>query len=124
MNEPNVNAFLEKLEEIKRDLGSYAVMIRYGEEIGCDDFDTPALDRRLAVSWVPCGVGGGANVLYQGTVREFLEVDFTDASPAPVANRDQAKGPGFYVRGTEWAMKTLSERRHLGDWGKRKDEGR
>lgn len=68
----------------------YAVTIHFGEEIGCDDSDVPAMDRSIRITGSPVGCLGGARVAFIGHVRDFLTFDFKQR-PEIVKNPPSSK---------------------------------
>ncbi len=103
---------IEKLEEIKQ-LGNYAIDVRYGEDAGCDDLDVPIAERKIIVIMSPIGYVGELRCLYNGIYKDFLRQDFS-AMPTVVdnpPNPEQITHKGFYVWGTEEAIKILREKK-------------
>lgn len=109
-----IERMVSKLEEIKQ-LG-YALDMRYGEGAGCDDGNVPALERRIQVKYVPVGCLGSGMVLWLGTLKEFLEFDFTSRpqqtyNPPP---KDILKKKGYFAWGTDYLANVYKIRK----WGR------
>lgn len=101
----------QKLEEFKQK-GHYAVQLLFGEDVGCDDSDIPLYERQVMVLGHPVGCLGEARRMYVGSLKDFLEFDVNTPSTI-VSNpptREQVGKPGYYVWGTENALKILTER--------------
>ena len=92
---------LEKLEQLKQK-GAYAMLVKYGEDMGCDDNEVSPLDRKLEVICAPVGYLGEMKTYYKGTVKSFLDFDL-NTEPTLVNNPpgDALKNAGFYYWGTE-----------------------
>jgi hypothetical protein len=96
---------LKKLEEVKQ-LGCYSVNLVYGEGDGCDDSDVPMEERRIQLVCSPVGYLGSMRAYYKGTVKSFLEFDFS-STPTLVSNppdKDQMEEDGLYCWGTEQSV--------------------
>lgn len=98
--------FLEKIEEFKQS-GMYSVTIWYGEDVGADDSDIPVNERRFRLMAVPVGHLGEVKVLYEGTVKSFIDFDFKNKPtilgnpPSEESINNMKKKGGYYILGTE-----------------------
>lgn len=93
---------LEKLEEIKQ-LGAYSINLYFGEDVGCDDLDVPMMDRNIKMLCSPVGYLGSMRVLYKGTVKSFMDFDFTTEAIV-ISNppkREEFENNGLYCWGSE-----------------------
>lgn len=105
---------LKKLEEVKQ-LGSYDVSLTYGEGVGCDDNDVPAIERSVTLLLVPVGCVGEARVVWKGKMGEFLEYDFRGIKPKLLSNppskeeQEEITGGGYFLFGTERALENLEK---------------
>lgn len=75
---------LDRLEELKQ-MGSYQVVVYYGEGVGCDDSNVPKMDRKIVVIAHPIGVLGEVILMFKGTVSSFLEFDLK-SKPKAISN--------------------------------------
>lgn len=93
---------LKKLEEIKQ-MGCYSIALHYGEGEGCDDSDVPEEERTIRLVCSPVGYLGSMKAYYKGTVKSFLDFDFS-STPTLVDNppsREQLEEDGFYCWGSD-----------------------
>jgi len=94
---------IEKLMELKR-LGAYAVQIRFGQDIGIEDFSIPQDETELFVSFYPTCYTGGRRVLWKGQYKDFITFDFQNEKPLHVSNVIEpleCKYPAYYAWGAE-----------------------
>ena len=60
------------LENFKQ-LGMYAITLRFGDDIGADDLDTPKDERDITLVGFPVGCLGGTKVMFKGTLGDLLK---------------------------------------------------
>jgi hypothetical protein len=101
----------KKLEEIKRQ-GNYSLTLFYGEDIGCDDIDIVQNERNLALYAKPIGYIGEITTKWKGTYKDFIKFDFNINNPVILSNPlgGKIKEPGYYIWGTEEAIKSYKEK--------------
>ena len=98
---PNLTTILESVKKT----GAYAIRVFYGEEVGCDDGDTPPEQRRIRIMGYPVGYIGECRMLYIGTLADAAVGVLAPAKVvANPPSEDTFKMPGLYVWGTERAM--------------------
>lgn len=101
---------LEKLEQIKQK-GAYAMTIFFGEGEGADDTDIPLMSRTFRLLLSPVGYLGSMRAMYEGTVEEFLEFDFSQ-EPIVISNppkREEYENHGFYCWGSDQSIDIYKE---------------
>lgn len=90
----------------------YGVVIYYGEDIGCDDFDIKPEERTVKIIGNPVGCLGEVRVLFVGQVKDIDTFNF-NICPIKVSNppkKDIFNEPGYYMWGTEESIKHISEK--------------
>lgn len=98
----------KKLNEIKK-LGNYAIVVFFGEDIGCDDLDVPEEDRNIVCSFYPIGYLGGLKILWKGKMKDFKSFDFS-SKPNQISNppkREEYKEDGYYMWGSYESVKSF-----------------
>lgn len=101
-----------KLEELKK-FGVYAIQLWYGEDIGCDDLGVPANERKLTMICRPVGCLGSAQLMFVGSVEEFLSLD-VHSIPTVISNppnKEEYKKSGYYLWGTKDGVQTILKNR-------------
>ena len=101
-----------KLDELKKKKRCYAINLFFGEDIGCDDFDTNLYERNIQITCIPEGYCGEIAMMFKGKLREFLIDDLT-SSPKIISNPPQEKEyqeTGWYIWGTNQALKYWFEK--------------
>ena len=107
----------DKLEQFKQ-LGMYAISLRYGEDIGCDDSDVPSPQRRCVVLGTPVGVLGETRMMYFGTVEGFLKVNLKQKPtvlPNPPNRSDYELG-GYFIWGAPDSVEKILSQPFHGSW--------
>ena len=102
----------DKLEDFKR-LGTYAVTLLFGHDVGIDDIDVSLYERKVFVKGVPVGCVGETRLLFVGTLRDFLNCSFS--KPKVISNppiESEYKKTGWYIWGTPAGIKTILERNY------------
>ena len=93
----------------------YSVQLFYGEDIGCDDLDTPMDERRVKMMGVPVGCLGEGRVIFSGTIADLLSaslqsqtINLIDNPPTDeqVEKMNNANGEFFGV-GTDAGIKRI-----------------
>ena len=108
MKQKQLDKLTQVLESIK-ELGAYALSLRYGEGVGCDDGNIKPSDRAISLYWVPAGCVGEVSIFWNGTIKELYTFDFT-VRPKKVPNppsSDQWKQKGYYLYGTDRGVKII-----------------
>ena len=98
---------LEILEQIKKQ-GNYAVLVMYGEDVGCDDIDQPQEDRKIEIMMAPVGCLGEVRKIIKTSVKNLNKVDIWKI-PTVVSNPPQyteIQEEGSYVWGVERTLRT------------------
>lgn len=99
---------LDKLEELKQ-MGSYQIVVYYGEGVGCDDSSVPKVDRSLVVIAHPVGVLGEVKLMFKGTVSSFLEFNLK-STPKAISNPpklEDYEGGGYFIWGVERSVQSV-----------------
>lgn len=100
------------LESFKTKHFHYAITVRWGEDIGCDDSGGSLSDRRVQIILTPAGYLGELRRMIVCTADTIDQVDPAHL-PLPVHNppshEDIAK-PGDYVWGTDDAVRSYIEK--------------
>lgn len=97
----------QKLEELKQ-AGNYSIQVSYGEGTGCDDLDTPQKERIVVITSYPVGYIGSLRLMWKGTLPELAVFNFALSIPTEISNppkREEYENNGYYVWGTEGALK-------------------
>lgn len=94
------------LEEIKQ-MGHYSVHLYFGEDMGCDDSDTPLMERNVKIFAAPVGFLGEVRRVWTGKLAEVLAMD-PRAEPKQLSNPPNPNDldkPGIYAWGAEESIK-------------------
>ena len=94
---------MKAIERFKTELLCYAVNLRYGEEIGCDDFDIQPNKRNIFISGYPIGHLGSLVIFFKGTVEEFKTFNFKQ-KPIVISNppkKEEYEKSGLYIFGID-----------------------
>ena len=92
------------LEDVKQ-MGNYAVMLYYGENVGADDSDVPPGERRTLIVSYPVGYLGGLKFAVAGKRDEVITMNIKDAVPQVLPNPPgdslQREHTGVFIWGPE-----------------------
>lgn len=100
---------IEKLEQLKK-LGTYAINIFYGEDIGCDDSGVKIEDRKIRIIAAPVGYLGEVRILYEGKYSDFLKFDFSGSFEIisnPPKKEEYSRENTLFVWGTDFCIEEI-----------------
>ena len=76
---------IEDVLETFKQQGNYAVSLIYGEDIGCDDINTPQNERKIKIFMTPVGYIGEVRKMVATNLKELKDFDFNQ-KPQIISN--------------------------------------
>lgn len=92
---------IDEILERWKQWGLYSLSLHYGKDIGCDDSDVPAEDRRIRIMGTPVGCLGESKILWCDKLSALRTFDPRAQRPEQLPNPpgQRAYGEGFFIWG-------------------------